>query len=117
MLIILKTQLLLMGSVLNHDLPLQMIFKNISIWGIELTCNTKNLIDINYNPVIKIIKNSLNIWRQRDLCLFGRIEIIKTLGISRLNYHMSLIPTTTKNKLDEIDKSCMNSFGKTNLRE
>ena len=95
-----KTQILLIGK-----LPADMICSNINILGIKLAINKKILVELKYEPVLKKIKNRLNIWRQRDLSLFGRIEIVKTLGISRLIYCMSLLPSPPEMIFKEIDKT------------
>ena len=75
-----------------------------SILGIELSCNKNDLMSLNYTPVLKRIKNCLNISRQRHLSLFGRIEVIKTLAISRLVYILTLLPAQSKEYFIEIER-------------
>ena len=47
----------------------------------------------NLNLFIKIYKmdTKLNIWQTRDLTLFGRTMLVKTLGLSKLVYAASML--------------------------
>jgi len=70
------------------------------------------MIDLNYVPVINAIRNCLKIWNLRQLSLFGRIEIVKTLGISRLIYILSLLPSPGSEYLDTIEKELISFIWK-----
>ena len=66
------------------------------------------LVRLNIEPVINKIKHCLNIWSQRYLSLFGKIEIVKTLAISKLIYILTLLPSPNKSYRDTIDKLLSN---------
>ena len=101
-----KTQILPIGVNIdrNDDISKYDIVESMSILGIELCCNKSNLIKLNYEPAVKKIKMSLQMWSQRNLSLYGRIEIVKTLGISRLVYLLTLLPSPKDEMLCEIEK-------------
>ena len=44
---------------------------------------------MNFNLKINKMQTNLDIWRSRDLTLFGRVTIIKALGVSSLVYSAS----------------------------
>ena len=113
-----KTQIMCTGSNLDNNIALRdicTITDNVNILGISLSCHKDKMISNNYHPVLENIRHSLNIWSQRNLSLFGKIEIAKTLAISHLVYIMSLLPSPSKDYLYEIEKSCFFiSFGAIN---
>ena len=46
---------------------------------------------INFDEKLSKLKSSLNCWTTRNLTLLGRINIVKTLGISKLVYNTSVL--------------------------
>lgn len=48
---------------------------------------------LNWHDKIQIINKSLKSWSKRDLSLYGKIQLIKTFGISHLVQAASLLPT------------------------
>jgi len=53
----------------------------------------------------------LNTWQQRNLTLYGKITIVKTLGISKLIYSASVLPVPDHYS-QEINKLIFNFIGK-----
>ena len=43
--------------------------------------------------ILEYLKKTLNMWSQRDLSIVGRINIIKTLALSKLVFICSVIST------------------------
>ena len=75
------------GSAKNHETkPLG--FESL---GINLSYKHKN--NDNLNLFIKIYKmnTKLSIWQTRDLTLFGRTMLVKTLGLSKFVYAASML--------------------------
>jgi len=101
-----KTQVMPIGANLGNisQLSEYSVCTNMCVLGVILTCNKNDMIDLNYKPVLVKIRNCLHIWSQRQLSLFGRIEIAKTLGISRLIYIMTLLPSPGVEYLNNIER-------------
>jgi len=101
-----KTQVMPIGINLSNisDMKEYTLCDNMTLLGITVCCDNKKMMNINYNQAMKHIKNCLKIWNLRQLSLFGRIEIVKTLGISRLVYIMSLLPSPGTDYLKSIEK-------------
>ena len=57
--------------------------------GIYLSYDKKGNDNLNFNLKIQKLQTNLDLWRSRDLTLFGRVLIIKALGISQLVYSAS----------------------------
>ena len=45
--------------------------------------------EFNFNQKLKVLQTKLDMWSARDLTLFGKVMIIKTLGLSQLIYSAS----------------------------
>ena len=63
---------------------------------------------LNFDPAIESIKLVLNSWKQRQLSLYGRNIIIKSLAMSKLTFLMAVLPNLDESfhrKVDEIFKA------------
>ena len=59
--------------------------------GINLSYKHDNNGNLNFFIKIYKMDTKLNIWQTRDLTLFGRTMLVKTLGLSKLVYAASLL--------------------------
>jgi len=75
----------------NKSKPLQLKWLRdpIRILGIYVSYNDKENNEKNFNIKIQRMQTNLDLWRARDLTIFGRVMIIKSLGISQLIYSAS----------------------------
>jgi len=58
----------------------------VKICGITYSNNVEIAYDSNINDKIDKLKNQLQLWRQRNLSLEGKILIVKTFGLSQIIY-------------------------------
>jgi len=63
----------------------------IKILGAHLSYNADKSNDANFFSKIRKMKTKLNLWQTRDLALFGKSILAKTLGASQLIYTASLM--------------------------
>ena len=79
----------------ENEKPQEPVFGNIvneiKILGVHYTRNVKLKDDLNYKEILSKIKRLLGWWKQRDLTLFGKVHLLKTYALSKLNYVSSLI--------------------------
>ena len=59
------------------------------ILGIHFSYDDKGNNEFNFNHKVERLQTKLNMWSGRDLTLFGKVMIIKTLGLSQLIYSAS----------------------------
>ena len=87
-----KTEVMWIGSDRGRkDTPLDLIWKNaIKITGIVFSYSDQ-LREQNYIQPLNKLKLKLNIWKMRDLSLLGKIQIVKTYGISQLLFVSNMI--------------------------
>ena len=60
--------------------------------GIDFSTNLIEMTKYNYMNKISEIKNQINKWSRRSLTAFGRITVIKSLLVSKLNYLFLSLP-------------------------
>ena len=63
----------------------------VKILGVHFSYDDKGN-ELNFNQKLKVSQTKLDMWSSRDLTLFGKVMIIKTLGISQLIYSASNLP-------------------------
>ena len=58
---------------------------------------------LNFLDKLDELNNTLSSWRRRNLTLYGRINIVKTLGISKIVFNSSVL-CVPKNFASQVDK-------------
>ena len=84
-----KTKALWLGkwkSNKNKPLDLKWFHSPVKILGIYFSYNIKENNELNFDKKIQKLETKLDMWSSRDLTIFGRAMLIKTLGISQLIY-------------------------------
>ena len=56
----------------------------VKILGVHFSYDEKSNNDLNFNLKLRKLQTKLDMWRARDLTLFGRVLIIKFLGLSQI---------------------------------
>ena len=81
------------SSRLSNKKPLGISWpqKPIKVLGVFFSYDEKLSEKAKFENKIKSLKSRMNIWRSRGLSMYGRIMIVKTLGISEFSYIASLI--------------------------
>ena len=62
------------------------------ILGIHFSYDEKRNNELNFIQKIQKLQTKLDMWSSRDLTIFGRAMILKTLGLSQLVYSVSNLP-------------------------
>ena len=73
------------GKTFNHRLKLDWNQTDFTILGIKFSCNLNTMVDINYTTKLKEIEKEIKQWARRILTPLGRLTVLKTLLISKLN--------------------------------
>jgi hypothetical protein len=109
-----KSSILKIGSIKNDDI---MFFPEMKfIWskgpikflGIQISLNSQEMFNLNYETQFKKLSNILNIWSQRGLTPIGKVVVIKSLAISQLTYLLSVLPNPPDNFLKRFEKLFLN---------
>ena len=120
-----KTKAFWLGKWLNNRTkPLGMKWMNTptKLLGIFVSYDEKGNNRMNFNLKVQKLQTNLDIWKSRGLTLYGKVLIIKSLGLSNLIYSMSnvnvpkeIVPMVKdemfrflwKNKKDKIKRTSM----------
>ena len=111
-----KTEILRIGSIRNSNArlytlkPIQWSEGIVSVLGVTISTDRNELIDLNYNKVIRKMENVVKIWKSRGLTIYGKNVIIKGLIASQLTYIVSVLPCPSKQQMEKIKEIIMNFF-------
>ena len=84
-----KTEAMWIGAKRNcKDTPLQVKwpFCPIKVLGVHLTYDQSLFRDYNFDHLVPSIEKIINIWKQRNLTVYGKVIVAKTFLISKLNF-------------------------------
>ena len=70
--------------------------KEMLITGINFTLNPDTYLETNYKEVVEKLRTKLQIWQSRDLSLLGKIQVLKSVGISQLQLVMNMVEPSAK---------------------
>ena len=59
--------------------------------GVFFSYDLNKLNELNFAEKIRTLEKTLNGWKRRNLTLYGKINIVKTLGLSKLIYNTSVL--------------------------
>ena len=63
----------------------------VRILGVHVSYNERENNELNFHLKLRKMQTNLDIWRARNLTLFGKVMIIKSLGLSQLVYSASTL--------------------------
>ena len=76
--------------------------------GIDFSHDLFEMVQYKYSETIKQIKDQMSLWLKRSLTVLGRITVVKSLLVSKLNYLFLSLPNPTNDMMKEIDRSLYN---------
>ena len=107
-----KTQILCIGSLkksIHIDLPgtdIKLINRKlIRYLGIDFCIDLKNLPDFNFDRVFDKLKRQMISWSKRNISVFGRVILVKSLLVSQFNHLFMSIPNPSELLLKSINVS------------
>ena len=101
-----KSEMLWLGSMHHRKdtiLDLQMSGEPVYALGVHFTYDLEVSEKKNFFDKLGSLKKTLNMWSQRDLSIVGRINIIKTLALSKVVFICSVM-NTPKDFSKEVNK-------------
>ena len=79
-------------SQIISELPFTITTKRINYLGIQLTRDGKDLFKENYKPLLKVIREDTNRWKNIPCLWLGRISIMKMAIMPKVIYRFNAIP-------------------------
>ena len=116
-----KCNVIRLGSfndILCPDIPLTWPTDKILYLGITIPLTGQhNFYDVNLYPKVQEIEKLLKVWTLRNLTLYGKIVIMKTLVIPKLIYPLSILPNPPESFFLNLQKYLFNFLWKTKEME
>lgn len=72
--------------------------------GIKFNVNLHKMIEINLNSAIVQIKNQIINWNKRNITPIGKIVVIKSLFLAKINHILSILPIPNKKFITDLQK-------------
>ena len=72
--------------------------------GIHFSNSEKVSDKLNFYEKLDVLEKTLNNWKRRKLTLLGKVNIVKSVGLSKLIYNASVLPVP-KNFCDQVNKT------------
>ena len=74
-----------------------------ALLGINFSVDLVSMIDLNYIPAIKSLQKLFSLWSHRYLTPIGKIAVIKSLALSKLNHLLLVLPSPGKDILKQLE--------------
>ena len=94
----------LSGETFNHRLKIDWSQTDFTILGTKFSCNLDTIVDINYNVKLAEIEKEMKQWSKRILTPIGRLTVLKTLLISKLNHLIISLPNPSGDQISKLNK-------------
>lgn len=113
-----KTSVIWFGSMRNSEIEMCPEYNlkwekgNFSMLGIIMSTNLKEVVNINYESKISSVSAVFNAWSKRVLTPLGKIIVIKSLALSKLNHLFIGLPNPSADFIKRLQNMCYNFLWK-----
>ena len=102
-----KTTLDRIGSLRHSNATLynlsQIAWTNKDINVLGVTVAHENILEKNYEGIVKKVAQTLNSWKNRGLTLLGKVMVVNTLIASLFVYKMMVLPEIPKSIVRSVE--------------
>ena len=104
-----KTTILRLGALKGSDIKIapdinvKWTNEPIKMLGVNISANRNEIANLNFPDKVSKIETILNIWRERNFTIFGKVTIIKSLAFSQLVYLLSVLPSPQQGTLKYLE--------------
>ncbi len=94
-----KTKIMRIGAlretnfILLPEYNVEWTSDSLNMLGVVIANDRSKLTELNYEPKLKKIENTIAVWKQRNLTIYGKTIIIKSFLLSQIVYLMSVLPS------------------------
>ena len=75
-----------------------------TVLGVVFSTNVLKIVTVNFENKLNEMKKVLNAWSRRNLSVFGRRTLIKSLVISKMTHLLMNLPDPEESVLKELNK-------------
>ena len=88
---------------LNTTQLLQWGITEFCLLGVEFNVDLDKMIELNFSKIILSINEQVNCWNRRNITPLGKIAIIKSLFLAKVNHCMSVLPNPQSEIIDKLN--------------
>ena len=81
---------------------------NFTLLGVKFSTNLPDMIAMNYNEKLREIKSLLLQWSKRVLTPYGKIIVIKTLAMAKINHLLMSLPSPSEEVILDLERYFFN---------
>lgn len=113
-----KTSVIWIGSMRNSnrilckDYNLNWVTDKFSLLGVTLSTNLQDIVPMNFEEKLPMLRDILNSWSKRILTPLGKLVVIKTLVIPKLNHLFIGLPNPSEEFIKTLQNMCFNFLWK-----
>ena len=89
--------------MLSKEIKITQDFLKVLGIKIPVSGNLQDITSLNFQPILSKIKSVTKSWNKRNLTLYGKGTIIKSLVLPQIIYQLTNLPSPPTNVLKEID--------------
>ena len=82
-----------------------------TVLGVVFSTNVLKIVTVNFENKLNEMKKVLNAWSRRNLSVFGRRTLIKSLVISKMTHLLMNLPDPEESVLKELNKFLYHFLG------
>lgn len=75
-----------------------------TVLGVKFTKTLKDIVEVNYDEKLREVKRLFSNWSKRILTPLGKIVVIKSLALAKLNYLILALPSPSKRIINDIKR-------------
>ena len=75
-----------------------------TVLGVKFKVNLHEMIELNYSEKIQDIKTLFSQWEKRKISPLGKIVVIKSLALSKLNHLFSSLPSPAEEIINKVNR-------------
>ena len=105
-----KSEAMWLGKWKNReDTPFNVKWPKDSVYALGIYFSNSERVSnkLNFYEKLDVLEKTLNNWKRRKLTLLGKINIVKSVGLSKLIYNSS-VPPVPKNFCEQVNKITFN---------
>ena len=113
-----KTSVIWIGSMRNSnrilcsEYELNWVKDKFSLLGVTLSTNLENVVRMNFDEKLSMLRSILTSWSKRILTPLGKLVVIKTLVIPKLNHLFIGLPNPSADFIKTLQNMCFNFLWK-----
>jgi len=71
--------------------------------GVTFSTHLPDMVNINFNKALTSMRNQIRVWSKRNITVLGRVVVVKSLVLAKLNYIGQMLPNPSSDYLKTVN--------------